>query len=75
MKKLPIIKMKGIDYYKDVRLREFRQVSNPHVRIPFEESTFCKVCQKDRPVSNDKVCVECQINRMPAAIKASKERS
>jgi hypothetical protein len=34
---LPIVTIKGRKYYVDERLREYRAVDNPHVRISFED--------------------------------------
>jgi hypothetical protein len=36
-RRLPIVKIHDIDYYKDERLEEYRQVNNPHERISFAE--------------------------------------
>jgi len=35
--RLPIVTLRGIDFYKDERLREYRQVDNPHNTIRFED--------------------------------------
>lgn len=37
MNQLPIVIINGKAYYSDVRLEEFRAVSNPHDRITFAQ--------------------------------------
>jgi len=37
---LPIVEIKGKNYFQDNRLREFRAVHNPHDRITFDEQVF-----------------------------------
>jgi hypothetical protein len=34
---LPIVTIKGRRYFVDERLREYRAIDNPHVRISFDE--------------------------------------
>jgi len=34
---LPIVTIKGKQFFMDDRLREYRAVDNPHVRISFDE--------------------------------------
>lgn len=34
---LPKVKIEGKVYYQDDRLQEYRQVTNPHSRIKFDE--------------------------------------
>ena len=40
VKKLPIVKVNGVDYFLDERLRELREVSNPNSRIICEKYEF-----------------------------------
>lgn len=35
---LPRVRIKGVWYYRDERLQEYRRVDNPHERIAFEEA-------------------------------------
>jgi len=37
-RQLPIVKICRIDYYRDDRLKQYRQVDNPHNFISFEEA-------------------------------------
>ncbi len=34
---LPIVKIDGKHYYQDDRLREYRETTNPHNRIAFDD--------------------------------------
>ena len=36
---LPIISLDGTEYYVDARLRQFREVTNPHNFVDFETET------------------------------------
>lgn len=36
-RRLPIVTIKGREYFVDERLQEYRAVDNPHIRIPFGE--------------------------------------
>jgi hypothetical protein len=37
MRPLPKVRLNGIWYFRDDRLREFRRLDNPHERITFDE--------------------------------------
>lgn len=44
IRQLEKIKINNIEYFRDDRLKEFRQVMNPHVRFDFEEVCRCNNC-------------------------------
>ena len=37
MRELPRVRLNGVWYFRDERLREFRRCDNPHERITFDE--------------------------------------
>lgn len=42
--RLPILKYDGVDYFVDMRLKQFREVSNPHSFIDFDSDTGTHIC-------------------------------
>lgn len=50
-KRLPTIRYKGADYFKDDRLRQIREITNPHNYLSFKEIDWTKVKSPPRPSS------------------------
>jgi hypothetical protein len=44
MRQLPKVRLNGIWYFRDDRLREFRRVDNPHERVTFDELSSPETC-------------------------------
>ena len=42
-RKLPILNCNGIDYFIDARLKQFREVSNPHHSVEFDSEQGCEM--------------------------------
>ncbi len=36
-RRLPVVEIDGTDFFRDDRLKEYRNVSNPHDRITFQD--------------------------------------
>ena len=52
-KQLPIIKYQGKCFFKDDRLQQIREVTNPHNFLSFEEVDWDRVkIQVENPVKN-----------------------
>lgn len=42
---LPIVKIGDKSYYDDKRLREYRNIDNPHDRIDYDNTVICPHCK------------------------------
>jgi len=47
--KLPIVRYKGTHYFKDDRLRQIREITNPHNYLSFEEIDWTKIKMHKEP--------------------------
>jgi hypothetical protein len=48
-KKLPIVSYKGTNYFQDDRLRQIREITNPHNYLSFEEIDWTKIKMHKKP--------------------------
>lgn len=54
VRRLPIERIDGVSYYRDDRLKEWREVDNPHVRIRFED--VCPDCGRPGAIEGHQDC-------------------
>jgi len=64
---LPIVQVGPTQYFADLRLRQFRDVSNPHNYVDFDSEQGRQMCERTGVV----VCREC---RMAAIISTALKR-
>ena len=57
---LPIIVLHGTDYFIDLRLRQFREVTNPHNFIDFDTETGRQMC-RECSIASCPRCNSCEI--------------
>lgn len=55
--KLPTIEIQGEPYYVDKRLKQFRNVQNPHDTVPFDEAFVRVRFTTEHVVLNDPDCI------------------
>ena len=60
-RRLPAVHLHGVDYFVDRRLRQFREVTNPHNYVDFDSETGKEMCAES-------VLLECPICGQPAVV-------
>jgi hypothetical protein len=64
---LPIVRVGPTQYFADLRLRQFRDVSNPHNYVDFDSEQGRQMCEQTGVV----VCQEC---KMSAIVSTASKR-
>ena len=60
---VPQVRLHGVDYFADLRLREFREVDNPHEAIPFDSEEGGALCRLCRLVTCPHCCQNAVVHR------------
>ena len=66
---LPIVQVGPTQYFADLRLRQFRDVSNPHNYVDFDSEQGRRMCEQTGVV----VCRECRTSAIVSTALDRKE--
>ena len=66
---LPIVRVEPTQYFVDLRLRQFRDVSNPHNYVDFDSEQGRRMCERTGIV----VCQECRTTAIVSTALDRKE--